>query len=87
MNSYDIDFKSEEIDMNVKKVGNNGGGVATEIKAVCGVFILGVGGGLFAEVLKSREVEWVGSGREMGIELRVECVELGVCDWELVDEE
>lgn len=85
MNSYDIDFKSEEIDMKAKKVVNNGGGVATEIKAVFGVFILGVGGGLFAEVMKSREVEWVGSGREMGIEMRVECEEVGVCDWKVVE--
>ena len=85
MNSYDIDFEREERDMKVKKVGNNGGGVATEIKAICGVFILGVGGGLFAEVLKSVEVEWVGGGGEIGIEVRVECEEVGVCDWKVVE--
>ena len=85
MNSYDIDFEREERDMKAKKVGNNGGGVATEIKAICGVFILGVGGGLFAEVLKSVEVEGVGGGGEIGIEMRVECEEVGVCDWKVVE--
>ncbi len=74
MNSYDIDFEREESDMNAKKVGNNSGGVATEIKALCGVLLLGVGGGLVGEVLKS-------------VEERVECessvrMRMGVVDGE-----
>ena len=74
MNSYDIDFEREENDMNAKKVGNNSGGVATEIKALCGVLLLGLGGGLVGEVLK-------------GVEERVECessvrMRMGVVDGE-----
>ena len=85
MNKYDNVSERKDNVMTGKNRANMGGGFATEMWMLCGLFVVGLGMGVVGEVAKRRNEVWVGSGGEMGMELRVVCEEVGVCDWEMVE--
>lgn len=69
----------------IKQMKGGSGGVATDLWVLVGCLAFGLMMGVVGEAAKRRRQVWVGSGVEMGMELRVVCEEVGVCDWEMVE--
>lgn len=88
MNKYDNVSERKDNVMTGKNRANMGGGFATEMWMLCGLFVVGIGMGLFGEVMKRRNEVWVGSGEvEFSGEMRVVCDGPGSCDWRFVKSE
>ncbi|NBW41859.1 hypothetical protein EBR25_12780 [bacterium] len=69
----------------VNQIKGGSGGLATDLWVLVGCLAFGLVMGVVGEVAKRRRQVWVGSGGEMGMEMRVVCEEVGVCDWKVVE--
>ena len=85
MNKYGNVSDRKDSVMTGKNRANMGGGFATEMWMLCGLFVVGIGMGLVGEVMKRRNEVWVGGERiDVGEEMRVVCDGPGSCDWRFV---